>query len=204
MHRPIFRRGLRAKYTAATRPAFTDSSPALTNLELAINIIERLADEWDWPPSAAAVVASGDAKIRSLRNSVHLLNVVALLAAVLGACAVLTCSVPNAHLVACAHLYLSIIYKIERNNGVSARHLLKVFVEAPYIARKSMLRDLWDHFFLPNLLHLKIWYTKEVEIIRGWGLEDGNQSIKGLRSGYNDPMNRCENLSVRFVLQGMA
>nr|CAD1840506.1 unnamed protein product [Ananas comosus var. bracteatus] len=125
--------------------------------------------------TAAAIVASGDAKIRSLHNSVRLLNVIVSLAAASRACVVLTCSVPNAHHAASADLYLFIIYKIECNDGVSAQHLLKVFIEAPYIARKSLLPDLWDHFFLPNLLHLKIWYTKEVEIIRGWGLEDGDQ-----------------------------
>jgi hypothetical protein len=138
---PSYRQGAREKclaVTACTRGAHA----VLTNLELGMEATEKLCEEQS--------ATQRDLKIQSLRNSIRLLSV----AAALNGCGY-TCGVQNSHLSSCAHLYLSILYRIERNDLASARHMLQVFADAPYLARKSLLPDLWDHFFLPHLLHLK-------------------------------------------------
>ncbi|KAK8965927.1 putative E3 ubiquitin-protein ligase LIN-1 [Platanthera guangdongensis] len=76
-----------------------------------------------------------------------------------------TCGIPNSHLAACGHLYLSIIYKIQKKDKVSAKHLLQVFCDSPYQARTELLPGLWEILFLPSLAHLKAWYDKEVESV---------------------------------------
>lgn len=72
-----------------------------------------------------------------------------------------TSGIPNARLSACAHLYLSVIYVMQKKDGIAAKHLLQVFCNSPFQARTTLLPDLWDHLFLPHLLHLKLWYDKE-------------------------------------------
>lgn len=139
---PNFRQSAREKclaVTACTRGAHA----VLTNLELGMEATDKLCEEQS--------TTQRDLKIRSLRNSIRLLSV----AAVLNGSGY-TCGVQNSHLSACAHLYLSVLYRIERDDLASARHMLQVFADAPYLARKSLLPDLWDHFFLPHLLHLKV------------------------------------------------
>jgi hypothetical protein len=139
---PIFRQIAREKclaVTACTRGAHA----VLTNLELGMEATEKLCEEQS--------ATQRDLKIRSLRNSVRLLSVVAALNG-----SGYTCGVQNSHLSLCAHLYLSVLYQIERDDLASACHMLEVFADAPYLARKSLLPDLWDHFFLPHLLHLKV------------------------------------------------
>ncbi|EAZ21883.1 hypothetical protein OsJ_05535 [Oryza sativa Japonica Group] len=132
-----------------------------------------------------------------LRNSIRLLSVVASLHAppqpprhaaptsAPAAAEAHTCGVPNSHLSACAQLYLSVVYKMERNDHVSARHLLQVFVDAPYLARKNLLPDLWDHVFLPHLLHLKVWFTAEADLAP----DDRSRRMKTLQRLYNDHLN---------------
>ncbi|KAF6149341.1 hypothetical protein GIB67_016879 [Kingdonia uniflora] len=73
-----------------------------------------------------------------------------------------TSGIPNSQLSACAHLYLSVIYKLQKKDLVSAKHLLQVFCDSPFQARKILLHELWDYIFLPNFLHLSAWYDKEV------------------------------------------
>ncbi|XP_042390991.1 putative E3 ubiquitin-protein ligase LIN-1 isoform X1 [Zingiber officinale] len=179
-----FRRRLRDKCAAcivtARKGAATHA--VLTNLEMGIESIERLAEEGPY------IGGAGDSKIRSLRNSIRLLSVVASLNSPRSRAGLYTCGVPNAHLSACAQLYLAVVYKIERNDRVSAKHLLQVFVDAPYLARKNLLPDLWDHFLLPHLLHLKVWYTKEVELVASWEAADREQKMKSLNMTYNDQM----------------
>ncbi|KAL5207062.1 hypothetical protein ABZP36_031497 [Zizania latifolia] len=188
-----FRRGLREKCAACLAPAAARRGAGhavLANLELGIESIERLATD-------AAAPDPPDAKIRSLRNSIRLLSVVASLHApprqaipcAAAAAEAHTCGVPNSHLSACAQLYLSVVYKMERNDHVSARHLLQVFVDAPYLARKNLLPDLWDHFFLPHLLHLKVWFSREVDLVADWDADDRNRRMKSLQRLYNDHIN---------------
>jgi hypothetical protein len=80
--------------------------------------------------------------------------------------------VPNSHLAAYAHLYLAVVYKMERNDCVAARHLMQVFVDVPGLMCRDLLADLWDHVSLPHMLHLKVWFTKEVDLIAGWDADD--------------------------------
>ncbi|KAK8461633.1 hypothetical protein SEVIR_1G072900v4 [Setaria viridis] len=192
------RSGLREKCAACLAPASTAAAAAedaaagravLANLELGIESIERLA---------ADGAAPRDAKIRSLRNSIRLLSVVASLhsprpgaataAAAGGRGSTTTCGVPNSHLAACAQLYLSVVYRMERNDRVAARHLLQVFADAPGLARRDLLPDLWDRVFLPHLLHLKVWFTNEVELVAGWDADDRCRRMKSLQRLYNDNM----------------
>lgn len=190
-----FRRGLREKCAACLAPAASRRGAGhavLANLELGIESIERLAAD-----AASAQAQQRDAKIRSLRNSIRLLSVVASLHAppqpprhaaptsAPAAAEAHTCGVPNSHLSACAQLYLSVVYKMERNDHVSARHLLQVFVDAPYLARKNLLPDLWDHVFLPHLLHLKVWFTAEADLAP----DDRSRRMKTLQRLYNDHLN---------------
>nr|XP_010927102.3 putative E3 ubiquitin-protein ligase LIN [Elaeis guineensis] len=176
-----FRRRLREKCNACLAARKGAAHAVLANLELGIESIERLAEEG---PNGA----TRDSKIRSLRNSIRLLSIVASLNSPKSRSGGYTCGVPNSHLSACAQLYLAMVYKIERNDWVSARHLLQVFVDAPFLARKNLLPDLWDHFFLPHLLHLKVWYSKEAELVAGWEVEDRDQRMKGLNRAYIDQM----------------
>ncbi|KAL4186376.1 hypothetical protein AMTRI_Chr09g33590 [Amborella trichopoda] len=76
-----------------------------------------------------------------------------------------TSGIPNSHLAACAHLYLSVIYRLQKKDRASARHLLQVFCDSPFQARVTLVSDLWEHFFLPHLSHLKVWYSQEAEFI---------------------------------------
>lgn len=76
-----------------------------------------------------------------------------------------TSGVPNSHLAACAHLYLSVIYKIQKKDRISAKHLLQVFCDVPFQARTILLPELWDHLFAPHLSHLKAWYNQQADSI---------------------------------------
>lgn len=76
-----------------------------------------------------------------------------------------TDGVPNAMLSTCAHLYLSVIYKLQKKDRVSAKHLLQVFCDSPYQARTNFLPQLWDYLFFPHLSHLKAWYDQEADFL---------------------------------------
>ncbi|XP_058072004.1 putative E3 ubiquitin-protein ligase LIN [Magnolia sinica] len=153
--------------------------PMLTNMELGIESIERLAEN--------GRVVTKELRVRSLQNSIRLLNIIASLNSPNSRNGN-TCGVPNAHLSACAQLYLAIIYKIEKNDRISGRHLLQVFCDSPSLARTHLIPDLWEHFFLPHLLHLKVWYNKEVEFISNSNSGDKDRVMKLLSKAYNDRM----------------
>ncbi|XP_042944493.1 putative E3 ubiquitin-protein ligase LIN [Carya illinoinensis] len=87
-------------------------------------------------------------------------------------------------------LYLAIVYKFEKNNRISARHVLQVFCDSPFLARTHLLPDLWEHFFLPHLLHLKIWYTNEVETLSNLDYVKKDKVMKALSKAYNDQMDK--------------
>ncbi|KAI9114917.1 hypothetical protein K1719_013930 [Acacia pycnantha] len=74
-----------------------------------------------------------------------------------------TCGMPNYKLSASAHLYLSALYKIQRKDKASAKHLLQVFCDSPFQARRLLLPELWEDLFSPLFFHLKAWYTEEVD-----------------------------------------
>lgn len=101
------------------------------------------------------------------------------------------------YLSACAQLYLSIVYKIERNDGKCTRHLLQVFCDSPFLARTHLAPDLWDHFFLPHLLHLKVWYTKELDFLTDLECREKEKKMKALSKVYNKQMDKG---TVEFAL----
>lgn len=74
-----------------------------------------------------------------------------------------TFGVPNYRLSACAHLYLGLIYKLQKKDKASAKHILQVFCDSPIQARTMLLPELWDYLFLPQLSHLKVWYNQEAD-----------------------------------------
>lgn len=74
-----------------------------------------------------------------------------------------TCGIPNYHLSACAHLYLSVIYKLRKKDRASAKHLLQVFSDSPFQARTTLLPELWENLFYPHLSHLKLWHSQEAD-----------------------------------------
>ncbi|KAK8955812.1 hypothetical protein KSP40_PGU002487 [Platanthera guangdongensis] len=78
-----------------------------------------------------------------------------------------TSGIPNSHLVGCAHLHLSILYKMQNKVKVSAKHLLQVFHYSSNHARTKLLPEVWRCLFLPQLSHLKEWYDKEAQSIQG-------------------------------------
>ncbi|XVE88484.1 hypothetical protein DITRI_Ditri19aG0073000 [Diplodiscus trichospermus] len=148
------------------------------NMELGIESIDKLVED------------RGNKKelgLKSLRNSIQLLSIVASLNSKKSRSGS-TCGVPNSHLSACAQLYLSIVYKLEKNHRMSAWHLLQVFCDSAFLARTHLLPDLWEHFFLPHLLHLKVWYHKELELLSNLYYGDKEKRMKALCKLYNDQM----------------
>ncbi|KAE8813704.1 transducin-like [Hordeum vulgare] len=100
-------REVRGLPRAAGEAAAGEHAVVLADLELAIESIERLAD---------ASPSPRDSKIRSLRNSIRLLGVVAALHAPPGPADSGegdARGVPSSHLSACAQLYLAVVYKME-------------------------------------------------------------------------------------------
>ncbi|XWS16050.1 hypothetical protein CRYUN_Cryun34aG0052600 [Craigia yunnanensis] len=146
------------------------------NMELGIKSIDKLVEDRG---------NKKELRMKSLRNSFRILSIVASLNSKKSRNGS-TCGVPNSHLSACAQLYLSIVYKLEKNHRISARHLLQVFCDSAFLARTHLLPDLWEHFFLPHLLHLKIWYHKELELLSNLDYDEKEKTIKALSKLYND------------------
>ncbi|KAF8412731.1 hypothetical protein HHK36_000700 [Tetracentron sinense] len=172
-----FRELVREKCYSCLARRKTDSDNGIfENMELGIESIERLAENQG---------TRKEMKMKSLRNSIRLLSIVASLNSQ-NTKNGFTCGTPNSHLSACAQLYLSIVYKLEKNDRISARHLLQVFCDSPFLARNHLLPDLWEHFFLPHLLHLKVWYSKEVEFASNSEYGEKEKRMKALSKVYND------------------
>ncbi|XP_059439676.1 putative E3 ubiquitin-protein ligase LIN isoform X2 [Corylus avellana] len=154
-----FRENLREKCKSClVRRKKEPDNGIFVNVELGIESIEKLVEE------DQGTTSSRELRMKTLRNSIQLLSVVDSLNSEKlkkGS----TCGTPNSHISACAQLYLALVYKLEKNDRISARHLLQAFCDSPFLARTHLLPDLWEYFFLPHLLHLKIWYTNEVEAL---------------------------------------
>ncbi|KAH7654478.1 Armadillo-like helical-containing protein [Dioscorea alata] len=183
-----FRERVRERCMACLAVSKGAAHAVLTNLELGMDNIERLAGD---PPG------SKESKIRSLRNSIRLLSIVASLNSPRSKRNGFTCGVSNSHLSAIAQLYLAFVYRIERNDRLSSRHLLQMFCDAPFLARRNLLPNLWEHFFLPHLLHLKVWYAKEEDVVSGWDAEEKDHRLKMLSRVYNDSLDAG---TVKFAL----
>lgn len=95
-----------------------------------------------------------------------------------------TSEIPTAKLSACAHLYLSVIYKLQKKDRFSAQHLLQVFCSSPFQARTMLLPELWDYLFLPHLSHLKDWYNKEADSLADTLIR--TRKLKLLEKVYNE------------------
>ncbi|BFG33468.1 hypothetical protein CerSpe_197420 [Prunus speciosa] len=95
-----------------------------------------------------------------------------------------TSGVPNYKLSACAHLYLSVVYKLKKKDRVSAKHLLQVFCDTPFHARTTLLPELWDHLFLPHLSHLNFWYDQEADSLAD--RQNKPRKLKLLGKAYNE------------------
>uniref|UniRef100_A0A0E0DHP1 RING-type E3 ubiquitin transferase n=1 Tax=Oryza meridionalis TaxID=40149 RepID=A0A0E0DHP1_9ORYZ len=75
--------------------------------------------------------------------------------------AVTAAGVSYQRLAACAHLYMSVISKLQEKDHSSAVHVLEAFCLAPHEARTSLLPALWDRLFRSGLAHLKAWRDRE-------------------------------------------
>lgn len=132
-------------------------------------------------------IQGNEMKMKSMSNAIKLLNIVVSINSPNSKDGS-TCGVPNAYLSACAELYLSIVAKLEKKDRVCARHLLQVFCVSPFLARTHLLPELWERFFSPHLLHLKVWYMKEVEYTSSSQYVEKERRLKVLAKAYNDRM----------------
>lgn len=175
-----FRESIKANcYSCFMRRNQDSDDGIFANLELGIESIERFVENQG---------TKKELRMKSVQHSIRLLNIVASLNSKCSKnCS--TCGIPNSHLSACAQLYLSILYKIEKNGRISARHLLQVFCDAPFLARTHLLPELWEHLFLPHLLHLKIWYSEEeLDFLSNSNYVDKEMKMKALEEAYNAQM----------------
>lgn len=129
--------------------------------------------------------------MKSLRNSIEVLTKIASLS-----------SSSKSYLSSCAEFYLAIAYKLMKNDRVSSKHLLQVFCYSPNLARTYLLSDLWDHLFLPHVLHLKIWYTSEFEFLSNEvHVGDKEKKMKVLKKVYNERMDSGTYLFAMYYKQ---
>lgn len=166
-----------------------NESEILVKMKLSIENIDKLVHDQG---------TIKELKIKSLRNSIELLTIIAELNSNSLQVAT-TCGIPNSHLSACAQLYMAIVYKLQKNNRVCARHLMQVFCDAPFFARTYLVPEFWELLFLPHLLHLKIWYAEEIETISDSNESDGmkEKKMKYLTRVYN---NKVDIGTIMFAL----
>ncbi|KAK7303523.1 hypothetical protein RJT34_14430 [Clitoria ternatea] len=138
--------------------------------------------------------------MKNLRNSIELLSMVTSLSSKKSRDGS-TSGVPNSHLSACAQLYLAIAYKLQKNDRVSSKHLMQVFCDSPCLARTNLLPDLWEHLFLPHLLHLKIWFSTELEFFSNEAHGEKEKKMKVLRKIYNEKMDTGTVLFAQYYKQ---
>ncbi|XP_042755317.1 putative E3 ubiquitin-protein ligase LIN isoform X1 [Lactuca sativa] len=96
----------------------------------------------------------------------------------------ITSGIPNSILSACGHLYLSVVYQLQKKERIAAKHLLQIFCDSPSAARSVLVPELWETVFHPHLSHLEEWYNQEVE-----SLSDDPQNtrkLKQLKKVYNE------------------
>lgn len=174
LHDENFRKSLRVNCFSSLNinkidGGYISDSKVISNLEQAIETVERAVSKGE---------STKDLKKASLQLSV-----------ITGLSSndmkdAFTAEIPNSKLSACAHVYLSVIYTLNRKEKLSARHALQVFCLSPFQARNLLLPELWEILFSPHLLHLKKWYTVEVDALE----QDPSKSkkLKFLENVYND------------------
>ncbi|CAL0313612.1 unnamed protein product [Lupinus luteus] len=152
----LFRKRIRDKCNSylVRRSKYTESDDEiLLKMKLGMENIDKIVQD------------KGTKKEVMVESSIELLQIVASLNSKTSKDGS-TCGLPNSHLSACAQLYIAIVYNLQKNERICARHMLQVFCDSSFLARTYLLPDLWEHLFLPHLLHLKIWYTEELETIK--------------------------------------
>ncbi|XP_048324017.2 putative E3 ubiquitin-protein ligase LIN-1 [Ziziphus jujuba] len=147
-------------------------SKIIMNLEQAIETVEKVAEEGSKNPKDLKKATLQLSVIAGL-NSDELKDG-------------FTSGVPNYKLAACSHLYLSVVYKLQKKDKVSAKQLLQVFCDSPYQARTTLLPDLWEQLFFPQLSHLNVWYNQEADCIAG--TPSRPRKLKLLEKLYNEIM----------------
>ncbi|XP_062094472.1 putative E3 ubiquitin-protein ligase LIN isoform X2 [Humulus lupulus] len=176
-----FRENVREKCTSCLVRRKMDLDDGIfANLKLGFESVDKLMED------------KGNRKeirMKTVRNAVQLFSTVAALNTKKTKNG-LSCGIPNSHLSSCAQFYLAIVYKIEKHDRTSARHLLRAFCDSPFLARTHLAPDLWEHFFLPHLLHLKVWYTKELDYLRDFDYGNKEKKMKALSEVYNDHMDK--------------
>ncbi|KAF5930143.1 hypothetical protein HYC85_031016 [Camellia sinensis] len=146
-------------------------SKVLSNLEQAIETVERAAEE----RASAKELKKASLQLGVITgfNSDDLKDG-------------FTSGIPNSKLSACAHLYLSVIYKLQKKDRIAAKHLLQVFCDSSFQARMMLLPELWDYLFLPHLSHLKAWYIQEADSLADTSIK--SRKLKLLEKVYNEIM----------------
>ncbi|KAF5748793.1 putative E3 ubiquitin-protein ligase LIN-1 isoform X1 [Tripterygium wilfordii] len=158
------------KFVASEENHNTESK-VITNLEQAVETIERAAE--------------GSGSHKDLKKALLQLTVITGLNSNDLKDGV-TSGVPNSSLSSCAHLYLSVIYKLQKKDRASAKHLLQVFCDSPFRARTILLPELWDYLFFPHLSHLDTWYNQEAESLAN--SPSKSQKLKLLEKFFNEIM----------------
>ncbi|EXB51898.1 hypothetical protein L484_006243 [Morus notabilis] len=172
-----FRENVREKCVSCLARGKTDLDDEIfERLEISIQSVDKLLEE------------KGVNKERIVENVIQILSAAASTNAKKG---------NDPYISACAQLYLSIVHKIERNDGKCTTHLLQVFCDSPFLARTHLVPDLWEHFFLPHLLHLKVWYTNELEFLTDLECREKEKKMKTLSKVYNKQMDKG---TVEFAL----
>ncbi|KAK7246098.1 hypothetical protein RIF29_40957 [Crotalaria pallida] len=186
-----FRRTIREKCNSVLERRMKDSSDdeVFVNMELGMEKIDRLLED-----------QRTKKLVKNLRNCVEILSIVASLNSKTSKDAS-TCGLSNSDLSACAQLYLAIAYKLHKNDRVSSKHLLQVFCDSPCLARTYLLPDIWEHLFLPHLLHLKIWYNKELEFLSNEDHGVKKKKMKLLSKVYNEKMDTGTTLFAFYYKQ---
>ncbi|KAM6575187.1 hypothetical protein CsatA_023514 [Cannabis sativa] len=177
-----FRENVREKCVSCLIRRKMDSDDEIfSNMELGIESVDKLMEDKGNNKK--------EIRMKTVRNAVELLSTVATLNTKKTRNG-LSYGLPNSHLSSCAQFYLAIVYKLEKHDRTSARHLLRAFCESPFFARTQLAPDLWEHFFLPHLLHLKVWYTKELDCLRNFDYGNKETKMKALSQVYNEHMDK--------------
>ncbi|PNX95356.1 E3 ubiquitin-protein ligase LIN-like protein, partial [Trifolium pratense] len=156
-----------------------DDDEIFVNIDFCMEKIDKLIEVYHQGTKKQVTM------MKSLRNSIELLTKIA----------------SKSHLSSCAQLYLAIAYKLMKNDKVSSKFLLQVFCYSPNLARTYLLCDLWEHLFLPHLLHLKIWYTSEFEFLSNEVYGEKEKKIKVLNKVYNEKMDSGTYLFAMYYKQ---
>ncbi|XP_047158644.1 putative E3 ubiquitin-protein ligase LIN isoform X2 [Vigna umbellata] len=190
----IFRKTIREKCSSLLdrRRRKDAGDEVFVNMELGMKKIDRLVESQGTMEQARM--------IKRLRSSIELLSVVATSNSKTSRDAS-TCGVPNSRLSACAQLYLAVAYKLQKNDRVSSKHLLQVFFDSPNFARTYLLPDLWEHLFLPHLLHVKIWYNTGLEFLSNEAHGEKERKMKVHNKIYNEKIDRGTILFAQYYKQ---